>query len=77
MSRLPYDRAVGVCAVGLIATDPPRRKRSDLCPAHEHPGVTYNPSQDRTWCLCGDVTRDGNQATHADCCGGPLSGESR
>ena len=48
------------------------RKRPDLCAEHGHPGCTYNPWADQTWCLCGAVTYDGDQATHADCCGGPL-----
>lgn len=55
-----------------IADPSPTRKRPDLCADHGHPGVTFNPWAGRTWCLCGEVTYDGDQATHADCCGGPL-----
>lgn len=58
---------------------PPRPpKRPDLCPTIDHPGVTYNPWLDKTWCLCGEVIRPGNQVTdpHVACCGGPLSGEA-
>lgn len=32
----------------------------EKCADHGHPGVTYNPWADRTWCLCGQVTRDGH-----------------
>ena len=53
-------------------------KRPDLCPALDHPGVTYNPWLCKTWCLCGAVICDGNQIAvpHVACCGGPLSGEA-
>ncbi len=53
-------------------------KRVDLCSTLDHPGVTYNPWADKTWCLCGALVRDGNQVAepHAACCGGPLSGEA-
>ncbi|HVX57389.1 MAG TPA: hypothetical protein VHA37_06680 [Candidatus Saccharimonadales bacterium] len=40
-----------------------------------HPGVTYNPGEDKTWCLCGQVTYPGKPAMvdqHLACCGGPL-----
>ena len=61
----------GVVGHGVSA--PPRtRKRPDLCADHGHPGVTYHPQMHRTWCLCGQVVRDGNHHTHAACCGGPL-----
>lgn len=59
--------------VGLGVASPSRtRKRPDLCAEHGHPGVTYNPQMGRTWCLCGQVARDGDHHTHAACCGGPL-----
>jgi hypothetical protein len=60
--------------VGLgIGGDPsPTRTRPDLCAERGHPGATYNPWRDKTWCLCGEVVRDGNHHTHAACCGGPL-----
>lgn len=62
--------------VGHGVASPSRtRKRPDLCAEHGHPGVTYHPQMDRTWCLCGQVVRDGNQHTHAACCGGPLEEE--
>lgn len=46
--------------------------RPDLCAEQGHPGVTYNPWVDRTWCLCGEVTMVGDLHTHSACCGGPL-----
>ena len=49
-----------------------QKDNPDLCAEQGHPGVTYHPQMDRTWCLCGDVIRDGNHFTHAACCGGPL-----
>ncbi len=56
----------GVSAPALI------RMRPDLCAEHGHPGVTYNPWHDKTWCLCGEVVVNGNHDTWADKCGGPL-----
>lgn len=29
--------------------------RHQLCADMNHPGVTYNPLYNRTWCLCGAV----------------------
>ena len=62
----------GVVGLGDPGTPHGRRTRPDLCADHGHPGATYNPWQDRTWCLCGEVVRDGNHHTHSACCGGPL-----
>ena len=67
---------IGIGAVGLTDAKPIHHKRPDLCADRGHPGATFNPWHDKTWCLCGEVVRDGDQATHADCCGGPLSGEA-
>lgn len=49
--------------------------RDDLCADMDHPGVTYNPWLDRTWCLCGARTYPGDAVTHPHvaCCGGPLA----
>ena len=59
--------------VGHGVSSPSRTsKRPDLCADHGHPGVTYHPQMDRTWCLCGQVVREGDHHTHAACCGGPL-----
>ena len=68
---LPINWTIGVVRHG-VASPSPKQKRPDLCAEHDHPGVTYNPQMDKTWCLCGDVIRDGNHHTHAACCGGPL-----
>ncbi|WP_159067398.1 hypothetical protein [Gordonia iterans] len=54
------------------------RTRPDLCPSLDHPGVTYNAREDRTWCLCGHRTYPGRATTvdqHLACCGGPLTQE--
>ncbi|ROR91719.1 hypothetical protein [Nocardioides aurantiacus] len=65
----------GFGVVGLGVSGQPARHRPspELCAEFDHPGATYNPWQDKTWCLCGDVIRQGNHATHdACCCGGRL-----
>lgn len=52
------------------------RTRPDRCAGMGHPGVTYNPLYDRTWCLCGEKIYDGQPATvdqHLACCNGPLT----
>lgn len=52
------------------------RTRPELCAQHGHPGVTWNPWEDRTWCLCGKHTYKGRAATvdqHLACCDGPLT----
>lgn len=62
----------GIVGLGDVG-DPnpfPHRKRPDLCASFDHPGATYNPGADKTWCLCGQAVRDGDQATHDDCCCG-------
>lgn len=54
------------------------RTRADLCPEQGHPPVTYNPLQDRTWCLCGARIEEGNaipDGPHVACCGGSLTEE--
>lgn len=63
---------IGLCGPGSEPQpDPfPHRKRPDLCASFDHPGSTYNPHMDKTWCLCGEIIRDGNHATHDDCCCG-------
>lgn len=69
---LPPYWTIGVVAHGRAGAPSKTRPRPDLCAEHGHPGVTYHPQQDRTWCLCGETIYDGNTATHAACCGGPL-----
>ena len=46
------------------------------CASLGHPGATYNPWLDRTWCLCGEVVRSGDHFEHVACCAGPLSRRS-
>lgn len=41
-----------------------------LCPTLDHLGVTYNPWEDKTLCLCGGVVRDGNQVAEPHAAGG-------
>lgn len=45
-----------------------------VCSTLGHPGVTFNPWLDQTWCVCGAVRYFGNQVSHPHmaCCGGPL-----
>lgn len=68
---------IGVGAVGHGGKPSPYRTRPDLCGEHGHPGVTYHPQMNRTWCLCGEVVTDGNTVTwpKADGIGGPLREE--
>lgn len=52
------------------------RTRPDLCVGAGHPGVTYNPWLDETFCLCGGVRRSGRAPSvdeHLACCNGPLT----
>lgn len=55
------------------------RLRPDLCPHVGHPGSTYNPIMDATWCLCGARRIRGNavqrtsRALGPAHCGGVLS----
>lgn len=50
------------------------RKAPERCAEHGHPGVTFNPREGKTWCLCGAVVVEGDAVVtpHAACCGGPL-----
>lgn len=52
------------------ATDRPGL--TDACAALGHPGATYNPWLNKTWCACGDVVRVDGHGGHVTCCGGPL-----
>lgn len=50
--------------------------RATLCAEMGHPGVTHNPTADKTWCICGARTYPGRADTvdrHLACCDGPLS----
>ena len=74
MSAFPKHWTVGAAGHGANAPDPRGgyRTRPDLCPEHGHPGVTYNPWHNKTWCLCGEHVYDGDQNSRADWPGGPL-----
>lgn len=41
------------------------RRVPERCGTYGHPGVTYHPWLDRTWCQCGAVARDGDQCDWA------------
>ena len=38
----------------------PVERRHELCSALGHPGATYHPQLDRTWCTCGERTYPGS-----------------
>lgn len=71
---LPRDWTIGTGALGHGGEPSKWRTRPDLCAEHDHPGVTYHPQMNQTWCLCGDVIRDGDQVRwpKADGIYGPL-----
>jgi hypothetical protein len=66
-----------VPGVGRVQSPDSYRLRPDLCEEWLHPGVTYNPWEDLTWCLCGKVTYPGCTIVwpKADGPGGPLREE--
>ena len=39
------------------------------CEERGHPGTTFNPLMNQTWCACGEVVTAGDIATHDLCCG--------
>jgi hypothetical protein len=41
--------------------DERRRLHPQRCESAGHPGWTFNPWHNRTWCLCGAVVRNGDQ----------------
>lgn len=62
------DWTAGVVRHGAADPVPSRfryRNAPERCGTYGHPGVTYHPRMDRTWCQCGDVTRDGNHSDWA------------
>lgn len=66
----------GVVGLGDPGEPSTTRTRPDLCAGLDHPPVTYNPWLDKTWCLCGQVVRDGDCHVHGiACCNGPLTEE--
>lgn len=46
------------------------RPIADRCAEAGHPGATFNPWLNRTWCLCGEVVTEGDTALlpPAGCC---------
>lgn len=49
--------------------------RQQRCAEMGHPGTTYNPWSDTTWCACGWAVYPGvgpDAHKHLACCGGPL-----
>ncbi len=67
----------GVVGLGVVDDEPVAimtlEERDAACTEMGHPGVTYSPSVDRTWCICGESTYLGDVAQHGlACCGGPL-----
>lgn len=63
-------------AMGLTPTDEAElraqvarlSRHRPWCIEHGHPGTTYNPLLNKTWCACGEVVTDGDTATHDLCC---------
>lgn len=60
----PSGRAIGVVGHG-VSSPATWRYMPEKCADHGHPGNTYNPWQDRTWCLCGETVVDGNTVDFA------------
>lgn len=55
----PSGRALGVVGHG-VSSPSTWRYMPERCGDYDHPGSTYNPWHDRTWCLCGEKVVDGN-----------------
>lgn len=74
MNALPATWTAGNGAQGHAGDPGPHQHRPERCADRDHPGVTYNPWHDKTWCLCGEVVRDGNAVEwpKATGCEGPL-----
>lgn len=51
----------GVVGLGVSGEPATTFPRPDLCSSHSHPGVTYNPWMNSTWCLCGQRVQPGRQ----------------
>ena len=58
-ATLPPDWTIGVVGHG-VSTPHTWRYTPERCADHGHPGNTYNPWHNRTWCLCGEKIVDGN-----------------
>ena len=66
---------IGVVGHGIGGDKEPHTRHPERCADHGHPGNTYNPWLDKTWCCCGEVIRDGNTIKwpKPTQCGGALS----
>lgn len=67
---------LGTQVTGRVAQSSGYRTCPEKCADMGHPGVTWNPLYDKTWCLCGEHTYDGKEPTvdeHLACCRGPLT----
>jgi len=51
----------GSVGLGVPGPKPTSYRRPDLCADLDHPGITYHPWMDQTWCLCGRRVQPGNQ----------------
>ena len=51
----------------------PATERAALCPELGHPGATYNPHMDQTWCTCGARIYPGNRVSPLTRNHGPLA----
>lgn len=60
MTAFPKEWTIGTAGHGA-GSPSPTRNRPDRCVSHGHPGVTFHPQMNKTWCLCGEVIRDGEQ----------------
>lgn len=61
---------------GRTAQPAAYRTCPEKCADMRHPGVTFHPGYNRTWCLCGAVIYKGKPDTvdeHLACCHGPLT----
>ncbi|MDB5716471.1 MAG: hypothetical protein JWO15_3868 [Sphingomonadales bacterium] len=61
---------LGNVGLGFGGAPSTHKPRPDLCESLGHPGETYNPWTDKTWCLCGAVVVADNTAGHESCCCG-------
>lgn len=59
MTEFPREWTIGAAGHG-VGSPSLTRNRPDRCARYKHPGVTYNPWADETWCLCGDRRVPGN-----------------
>lgn len=67
-------RGIGIGAPGLAGTPSRHQTIPAKCADEGHPGVTFHPQMNQTWCLCGAVITVGNAVVwpKPTDCGGPL-----